>query len=125
MHDREIIGGVAEGMIMKVSDTLEHSIPSLQAWSVNSSSNTILELTYTRITHRFNMLPQNTSYTFIFINVEKQCQYPQTFLRLLMNYVNVYVGLQQQVRFFCTRRPQQNFAFPHILPLKQIFIYFS
>ena len=49
MHDREIIGGVAECMIMKVSDTLEHSIPSLQTWSVNSSSNTILELTYTRI----------------------------------------------------------------------------
>ena len=49
MHDREIIGGIAEGMIMKVSDALEHSIPSLQAWSVNSSSNTILELTHTQI----------------------------------------------------------------------------
>ena len=72
MHDREIIGGVAEGMIMKVSDSLEHSIPSLQAWSVNSLSNTILELTYTRITLHFNMLPQNTSYTLISINVEKQ-----------------------------------------------------
>ena len=63
MHDREIIGGVAEGMIMKVSDTLEHSIPSLQTWSVNSSSNTILELTYTRITLYCNLLMQNTSYT--------------------------------------------------------------
>ena len=63
MHDREIIGGVAEGMIMKVSDTLEHSIPSLQTWSVDSSSNTILELTYTRIPLYCNLLSQNTSYT--------------------------------------------------------------
>ena len=71
MHDREITEGVAEGMIMKVSDTLEHSIPSLQAWSVDSSSNTILELTYTRITLHFNLFPQNTSYTLVFIYVEK------------------------------------------------------
>ena len=36
MHGYEIIGGIAEGMIMKMSDSLEHSIPSLQTWSVNN-----------------------------------------------------------------------------------------
>ena len=28
--------------------------------------------------------------------------------------------LQLQVRFFCTRRPQQNFAFPHIVTLHPV-----